>query len=116
MFCLNCGTDECVTYCETCDLNYCSNDCPEDHEHGGDTVSNWVCPHCGAPHYTQCTESMLWTDQAAGHSQIPAVSPPPRNQPDDHECWKCRKSFTNLVYLYRQPGSINLHARRTNRP
>ena len=34
MFCLNCGTDECLAYCETCDLNYCSNGYPEDHEHG----------------------------------------------------------------------------------
>ena len=35
MFCLNCGTDECLAYCETCDLNYCRNDYPEDHEHDG---------------------------------------------------------------------------------
>ena len=33
MFCLNCGTDECLAYCEPCGLNYCSNGYPEDHEH-----------------------------------------------------------------------------------
>ena len=59
-------------------------------------VADWVCPHCGAPHFAQCTEVMLWTNAAAGHSQIPSVSPAPHNQPDDHECWKCRKAFVNL--------------------
>ena len=29
MFCLNCGTDECLDYCETCGLNYCSNGYPK---------------------------------------------------------------------------------------
>ena len=59
-------------------------------------VADWVCPHCGAPHFAQCTEAMLWTNAAAGHSQIPSVSPAPHNQPDDHECWKCRKAFVKL--------------------